>query len=77
MKDNQERNESNGYMDQEMELKMTNQNQKPNYKAFIPIGITFMGAGVTFMVAVNAGIGAGLIAVGVAFMIVGVRKSKE
>ncbi len=34
-------------------------NQKPNYKAFIPIGITFMGAGITFMVAVNPGVGAG------------------
>ncbi len=56
---------------------MKNQNQKPNYKAFIPIGITFMGAGVTFMIAVNPGVGAGLIAVGVAFMVIGVRKSKE
>lgn len=64
-------------MDQRMELKMTNQNQRPNYKAFIPIGITFMGAGVTFMVAVNPAIGAGLITVGVVFMIVGVRKSRE
>jgi len=60
-----------------MELKMTNQNQKPNYKAFIPIGITFMGAGVTFMVVVNPAIGAGLIAVGVAYLVIGVRKSKE
>jgi mannitol-specific phosphotransferase system IIBC component len=60
-----------------MELKMKKQDQNINYKAFIPIGITFMGAGVTFMVAVNPGVGAGLIAVGVAFMIVGVRKSKD
>jgi len=64
-------------MDHEMELKMTNQNQKPNYKAFIPIGITFMGAGVTFMVAVNPALGAGLIAVGVVYMVIGVRKSKD
>ena len=56
---------------------MSDQNQKPNYKAFIPIGITFMGAGVTFMVAVSQGIGAGLIVIGVTFMIVGVRKSRE
>lgn len=56
---------------------MTNQNQKPNYKAFIPVGITFMGAGVTFMITVNPGIGAGLIGVGVAFVIVGARKSRE
>ena len=64
-------------MDQRMELTMTNQNQKTNYKAFIPIGITFMGAGVTFMVTVNPAVGAGLIAVKVAYLIIGARKSKE
>jgi len=58
-----------------MELKM--KNQKPNYKAFIPIGIAFMGAGITFMVAVNPGVGAGLIAIGVAFMVIGVRRSRD
>ena len=63
-------------MDQRMELKMTKQNQKPNYKAFIPIGIVFMGAGVTFMVAVNAGVGAGLIVIGAAYMVIGARRSK-
>ena len=56
---------------------MKNQNQKPNYKAFIPISIVFIGAGVTFMIAVNPGVGAGLIAVGVAFMVSGARKSRE
>jgi len=56
---------------------MKNQDQNINYKAFIPVGITFIGAGVAFMVAVNPAIGAGLIAVGITFMIVGVRKSKE
>jgi len=56
---------------------MKNQNQKPNYKAFIPIGVTFMGAGVTFMVAVNPGVGAGLIVLGAVFMIAGVRKTRD
>ena len=60
-----------------MELKMTNKDQNINYKAFIPVGITFIGAGVTFMIAVNPAIGAGLIGVGVAFVIVGARKSRE
>jgi len=49
-----------------MELKMKNKDQNINYKAFIPIGITFIGAGVTFMIAVGA-----------AYMVIGVRKSKD
>ena len=64
-------------MDQRMELKMKNKDQNINYKAFIPIGITFIGAGVTFMIAVNPAIGAGLIAVGAAYMVIGARKSKD
>jgi hypothetical protein len=56
---------------------MTNKDQQPNYKAFIPVGITFIGAGVTFMVAVNPMIGVGMIGVGVAFVIIGARKSRE
>lgn len=56
---------------------MKNQDSKPNYKAFIPIGITFMGAGVTFLATINPGVGAGLIAVGIVFLVVGVRKSRQ
>lgn len=50
---------------------MNNNNQKVNYKAFIAIGITFIGAGTTFMIAVNPLFGVGLISVGVVFVIVG------
>jgi len=64
-------------MDQKMELKMKKQDQNINYKVFIPIGITFIGADVTFMIAVNPMIGAGLIGVGLAFVIIGARRSKE
>lgn len=56
---------------------MTNQEQKPNYKAFIPIGIVFMGAGVTFLTTINPGVGAAMIAVGIVFLVIGVRKSRQ
>ena len=52
-------------------------NKEPNYKAFIPVGITFMGAGVALMAAVNPGVGAGLIGVGLVFLIIGIKKKKE
>ena len=55
---------------------MKNKDQNINYKAFVPVGITFIGAGVTFLVAVNPAIGAGLIAVGVVYLVIGRRKSK-
>jgi len=64
-------------MDQRMELIMKKQDQNINYKAFIPIGIAFIGAGVTFMATVNPMIGVGLIGVGLAFVIIGARRSKE
>jgi hypothetical protein len=60
-----------------MELEVRDRDKKQSLKAFIPIGIAFVGAGVTYIVAVNAGVGAGLIAVGVAFMIGGARRSKD
>jgi hypothetical protein len=56
---------------------MANKDQKINYKAFIPIGVIFIGAGITFMIAVNSMIGVGLIGVGVAFVIIGARKSMK
>jgi len=56
---------------------MKKQDQNINYKAFIPIGIAFIGAGVTFMAAVNPMIGVGLIGVGLAFVVIGTRRSKE
>jgi hypothetical protein len=51
--------------------------KEPNYKAFIPIGITFMGAGVALMAAINPGVGVGLIGVGVVFLIIGIKKTRE
>ena len=56
---------------------MKNKDDNINYKAFVPIGITFIGAGVTFMIAVNPPIGAGLIAVGVVFVIIRARKDQN
>ena len=56
---------------------MKNNDQKINYKAFIPIGITFIGSGVTFMIAVNSMIGVGLIGVGVAFVIIGAKRAQD
>ena len=56
---------------------MKNKDQKINYRVFIPIGITFIGAGATFMIAANSMIGVGLIGVGLAFVIIGARRSKE
>ena len=56
---------------------MKNKDQNINYKALIPIGITFTGAGVTFMIAVNTMIGVGLIGMGVAFVIIGTRNSQH
>jgi mannitol-specific phosphotransferase system IIBC component len=54
-----------------------NNQRKPNYTAFIPIGITFLGTGVVFMTAVNPGVGIGLLGVGIAFLIIGIRKRKQ
>jgi len=51
---------------------MTKSN-KPNYKAFIPIGITFIGTGIVFMTAVNPVIGIGIAGVGIAFIVIGVK----
>ena len=54
---------------------MKNNDQKINYKAFIPIGVTFIGSGVTLMIAVNSMIGVGLICVGLAFVISGAKRA--
>jgi len=51
--------------------------QKPNYKAFIPVGISFIGAGTVFMTAVNPGVGVGLMGVGIVFLIIGIKKRKQ
>lgn len=56
---------------------MKNKDQQSNYKVFIPVGITFIGAGVTFLIAVNSMVGVGMVAVGGAFVIIGAKKSRE
>jgi hypothetical protein len=57
----------------------SNDKQRPatQLQGFIPVGITFISAGVTFLIAVNSMIGVGMIAVGVAFVIIGAKKSRE
>ncbi len=54
-----------------------NESKKPNYKAFIPVGITFLGTGVVFITAVNTVIGLGLIGVGIAFIAVGIKNKNK
>ena len=56
---------------------MKNNDQKNNYKAFIPIGVTFVGSGVTLMIAVNPMIGVGMIGVGLAFIISGAKRAQD
>lgn len=51
--------------------------KKPNYKAFIPIGITFIGAGIVFITAVNPTIGIGMAGVGIAFIAIGVNYKRR
>ena len=54
-----------------------NDPKKPNYKAFIPIGITFVGTGVVFMAAVNPVVGLALIGVGIAFVAIGIKNKDK
>ncbi|MGD9328869.1 MAG: hypothetical protein PVH48_07885 [Cyclobacteriaceae bacterium] len=54
-----------------------NEPKKPNYKAFIPVGITFLGTGVVFMAAVNPAIGLAFIGVGIAFIAIGVKNKDK
>ncbi len=48
----------------------TKKEQEMNYKAIFFSGLSFVGAGVVFLAAVNAGIGASLIGLGCVFMII-------
>ena len=48
-----------------------------NYKAFIPIGVTFLGAGVVFLTAVNSGVGTGLMVVGAIWIVIGAVKVRK
>ena len=51
--------------------------KKPNYKAFIPIGITFIGTGIVFMTSINTVLGCGIMGIGLTFLVVGIKKSKQ
>ena len=51
--------------------------KKKNLKPFFPVGICFMGAGVVFLVAINEGVGAALIGLGVLYMILGGNALKK
>jgi len=56
---------------------MKNNDQKVNYKAFIPIGFTFIGSGLTLMITLNSMIGVGLIGIGFAFVIIGAKRTQD
>lgn len=47
-----------------------------NYRAIFFLGITFTGAGVVFISAVNSGLGGAFIGLGVLYMIIG-GKNKD
>jgi hypothetical protein len=44
--------------------------QKINYKAFLPIGLAFLGTGVVYQAAVN-------IAIGISWVAIGIAKTKK
>ena len=43
----------------------------------MPIGLTFVGAGVVFMAAVNVVIGISLIGIGVAYVAISIRRQNQ
>lgn len=53
---------------------MSGNSGRPNYRAFIPIGVTFLGAGIVFLLTLNNWVGIGSIAVGIIFFVVGIVK---
>ena len=51
--------------------------QEPNFEAFLPVGIIFIGTGIALMAAVNPGVGIGIMVVGILFLVAGIKKRKE
>jgi len=47
-----------------------------NYQALFCAGIIFLGAGAMYLISVNSGVGAGLMILGAAFMVIG-GKNKD
>ncbi|MBK5245514.1 MAG: hypothetical protein JJE18_11010 [Eubacteriaceae bacterium] len=50
---------------------------KKNYKAYIPIGITFLASGIIFISTVNKAVGIGLLGVGMMWIVIGLKKRRE
>jgi hypothetical protein len=48
-----------------------------DYRALFASGIAFLGAGVVFLTSVNSGVGAGLLIIGAAFMIIGAKNKDK
>ena len=48
-----------------------------NYKVFFPVGICFMGTGITFMAAVDKGLGAAFIVLGVVYIIISIKNKNK
>lgn len=48
-----------------------------NFKALFASGICFLGAGIALLVSVNTGVGAGLILLGAAFMIISLKNKDQ
>ena len=57
-----------------MEKKMKKQ---INYQAFFAVGIIFFAVGITFTSAVNKGLGAAFITLGIVYMIIGVKNKDK
>ena len=56
---------------------MTDEKKDINYKAFMGIGVVFLGVGITFINTVSLGVGIGLTVLGIVYIAVGVQKSKN
>ena len=51
--------------------------QEPNYQAFLPIGITFLGAGVVLSIAIDKPGFIGLTALGLTYMMIGLANKDK
>lgn len=52
-------------------IKSSENEKSINYKVFIPIGITFLGAGIVFMLTVNVVLGSSFLGIGGAWITIG------
>ncbi len=51
--------------------------KKKNFKPFFPLGICFIGAGVTFIAAVNRGLGISFIGLGIIWMVLAIKNQDK